>query len=296
MKRLKELFLQLIDLVLRSVSIFTDNKMEVYSGNATLFIMISFVPFFMLVVAIVNLLPGYSLKDLLEIILQILPDLEPIKKLIEYLLESIKNQTSGLLISVTAITTLYSASKGVSAIKKGLDQLDGQEEEIETEDEENIEIKKTGKKLFWGLFKRIIFTLLMVILLPVLLVIEMFGDTTVTSIVSSLVIMVLVLFVIIQIYAFLPAIHKKLKSQVPGALLSGICWTVFTKLFSIFVPLIYSSSHFLWSYGSNFTLGFVDLLHAHDTFCGCCFEPCFRQAVGGRGRLFGDSIKKGGLQ
>lgn len=242
MKRLKEWLLQLINLVMRSVSIFTENKMEVHSGNATLFIIISFVPFIMLVVAIVNLLPGYTVEDLLDIILQILPDLEPIKKLIEYLLINIKDQTNGLLISVTAITTLWSAGKGVNAIKKGLDMLDGKQEKGETEEEEDI--KKKGEKLFWSVFKRIVFTLMMVILLPVLLIIEMLGDNAVTSIICSLVIALIVLFAILQLYAFLPATSKKLKSQLPGALLSGVCWSVFTKLFSIFIPLIYNSSDF----------------------------------------------------
>ena len=125
MARLKKLIPQ-------GIKTFQDNNMTVYSGYATLFIVTALFPFMILILSIVNLLPGFSTQDVVNIIYQILPDLEPVEHLVVALVTDLKDQSGGLLASAAAITTLWSASKGVFAIQKGLNQLDIREKGNET--------------------------------------------------------------------------------------------------------------------------------------------------------------------
>ena len=66
--------------------------------------------------------------------------------------------------------------------------------------------------------------------------------------------MLFALLVILQIYAVLPDTRRTLKSQLPGALLSVVCWFVFTKLFSSFIPRFYKASSLYGSLASLFLL------------------------------------------
>ena len=77
---MKERMHQLKHIIERGITMFQDNDMKVYSGNATLYIVTAMPPFIMLIISIVNLFPGYSTKDMSNVLFQILPDLAPIKK------------------------------------------------------------------------------------------------------------------------------------------------------------------------------------------------------------------------
>lgn len=266
---------------MRGIELYQKNNMTVYSGNATLFIVTAIFPFIMLIISIINLLPGYSTKDVAEVLFKILPDLDPIKELVEAMITNLRNQSGGLLASAAAVTTLWSASRGVFAIQKGLDQLDWKEPESDNDTEldkeqEIKEIKKKGKGAARSILKQLIFTLMLVILIPAMLVFEMLGDsiasiifsaveklgseglsTTFSKIdsffhTSSLVVILFAIVVILLVYAFLPENHRTLKSQLPGALLTSVCWLVFTKLFSFFIPRFYHASSLYGSLASLF--------------------------------------------
>ena len=276
MNRLKNLLPRLKTLLLQGIDIFQKNNMTVYSGNATLFIVTAIFPFIMLIISIVNMLPGYSTKDVADILFHILPDLDPIKELVESMITTLRNQSGGLLASAAAVTTLWSASKGVFAIQQGLDQLDQEEEDSDPTEEEKEQLKKKGKSVVRSIMKRLIFTLMLVVLIPALLVFEMLGDSILGAIysafeklgsdkltatlsridsffqTSSLLVILFAVLVILQFYAKLPEKHRTLKSQLPGALLTGVGWLVFTKLFSFFIPRFYRASSLYGSLASLF--------------------------------------------
>ena len=299
MDRLKSLLAWLKTLLLSGFTMFQDNKMSVYSGYATLFIVTAVFPCVILIISIVNLLPGYSTEDVAGIFFQILPDLGPIKELIESMMVNLKAQSGGLLASAAAVTTLWAASKGVSAVQKGLNQLDETDETelatadetaVETTDVEAVEttdetkkkkrgeLIEKGKSLAKAILKRLLFTLTLIILIPALLVFEMLGDSIAGVIhsalekvnpeglsgilshvdilfnVTSLAVILFALLVILQIFAFLPDKRRTMKSQLPGALLTVVCWFVFTELFSFFIPRFYHASSLYGSLASLFLL------------------------------------------
>lgn len=251
--------------------------MSVYASYATLFIVTAVFPLVMLIISIVHLLPGYSTKDVADILFQILPDLGPIQEFVESMMTNLKAQSGGLLASAAAITTLWAASKGVSAIQNGLNQLD-QDAIDNMLNADDGSIKKKGVSIAKNTLKQLLFTLLMAILIPALLVFEMLGDSiagiicraleklqpdvlksTLSNIdtffhASSLVVMLFALLVILLIFAHLPMIRRTLKSQLPGGLVTGVCWLAFTKLFSFFIPRFYHASSLYGSLAALFLL------------------------------------------
>ena len=276
MDKLKGLISKIKALLLRGIEMFGEARVSVYAGYATLFIVTAIFPCLMLIISIVNLLPGYSAYDVAGILLQILPDLEPIKELIGSMVLNLQGQSDGVLASVAAVTTFWSASNGVYAMQQGLDQMDLKgKDEAEKEDGG---LKEKGGSAVRSILKRLFFTLIVIILIPALLIFEMLGDSVSTAIcsavekvnpeelnsiltsidsffhISSLVVMMFAFLVILQIYAKLPEKQRKLKSQIPGALVAGIGCLLFTKLFSFFIPRIYHASSLYGSLASLFLL------------------------------------------
>lgn len=245
------------ELGLKTLKYFNEGEMTVYSGNATLFIITAAFPFIMLIIAIVNMLPGYSPKDVTEMFFKILPDLDSLKEFVEAMIVNLKNQSGGILASAAALTTLWSASQGVAAIQAGLNKLDG---------------SQTGKGIL-NIIKRLVCTLLLVVLFPALLVFEVLGESikgvinnimekigleSIDSLLSSIldlsliIIILAALIVILFIYAYLPAQKHSLKSMLPGTIFCVVGWIVFTELFAFFIPRFYHASSLYGSLASLF--------------------------------------------
>lgn len=245
------------ELAVKTLKIFAENKMSIYAGNATLFIITAAFPFIMLIISIVNLLPGYSPKDVTDLFFMILPDLDSLRELFESMVTNLKNQSGGLLASVAALTTLWSASAGINAIQAGLNTL---------------YCSDSGKGVL-NIIKRLLFTLILVVLIPALLIIRMLGESIIgiiTEVInrigidiidldlssilntSSIIVILAVFAAILVIYAYLPAEHHTLKSQIPGTVFSGVIWLVFTELFAFFIPRFYHASSLYGSLASLF--------------------------------------------
>lgn len=243
-------------IIKRTLKIYSENDLGVYAGNATLFIITAVFPMLVLIIAIVNMLPGYSPKDVTEFLFQFLPDLSSIKTLVNGMVSNLQSQSSGLLASVAALTTLWSASAGITAMQKGLKKLS------------DVPASSIKDKL-WAL----LFTVLYVILIPAILVFQVLQDSIISiagSItakiglenmvdqiatimkVSNVVTIVLAFLVLLLTYTYLPGQKRTLKQHIPGTLFLGVMFVVFTKLFSIFIPRFYNSSGLYGSLASLF--------------------------------------------
>ena len=266
---------RLKDLTVRGIGIFQESRMSVYSGYATLFIVTAVFPCVILILSIVNLLPGYSAKDVAELLFRILPDLGPVKLFVTTLLSDLKAQSGGLLASAAAATTLWSASKGVMAIQNGLDQLDSRVLSAEQKEKEGG-LKGGLIDTAKAVLKRLLFTLMLIVLIPALMVFQMLSESIVDIIrsslekldmrimdkvlqnldsffyIGSLLVVLLAFVVVLLMYAYLPKVKRPPKSQVPGALFTCVCWFAFTELFSFFIPRFYHASNVYGSLASLF--------------------------------------------
>ena len=181
MDKIKGLISKIKALLLRGIEMFGDAKVSVYAGYATLFIVTAIFPCLMLIISIVNLLPGYSANDVADILLQILPDLEPINELIGSMIFNLQGQSDGVLASVAAVTTFWSASNGVYAMQQGLDQMDRKSKD----EAEDSGLKEKGGNAVKSIVKRLFFTLIVIILIPALLVFQLLRDSVSSAICSA---------------------------------------------------------------------------------------------------------------
>lgn len=251
--RFRNLVLWLVRLLVPGVNMFQKSRVTVYSGYATLFIVTAMIPFIVLIISIVRLIPGYSAEDVSGILLQILPDLESIDHLVIALITRLTEQVGGLLASVAAVTTLWSASKGVMAIQKGLNELDRVDESRDPFETDSGGITEKGFAYVYGVLRRLIATVTLIILIPTLLILKMVGDSVARKI-GAFVLLLIAFLMVLLFYAKLPKIHRTLKSQFPGAILTVLCWLVFTELFSFFVSRSYRYSHLVGSLAALFLL------------------------------------------
>lgn len=265
MDRAKDSLLRSIDLIKRGIQLYLENDIPVFAGYTTLFIVTAFFPFVMLILSVINLFPGFSIEDVTDYFLQILPDLAPVKELIKSVITNLKDQSSGLLASAAAVATLWSASKGASAVQKGLNHLE-QKEDNETGEAENYRTEGKIKGTVMSILKRLLFTVILIILIPAMLLFEMLGNSIESAIrnvlqitqtesinavleiidsffhVSPFLVMLFSFLVTLVIYTLLPSKRRDLKSLLPGAVFTVICWILFTKLFSLFVPWFFNFS------------------------------------------------------
>ncbi|MBP3215325.1 MAG: YihY/virulence factor BrkB family protein, partial [Clostridium sp.] len=122
----------------------------------------------------------------------------------------------------------------------------------------------------------LLFTLFIVILIPAVLVFNFLGGVLtelVTSLAarfgfqhmtgllvsvirySGIAVSAFAVLLLILLYTFLPGGKRKLRAQVPGALLTAAVWIIFTEVFSRVMPIFWKSS----IYGSLASL-FLTLL------------------------------------
>ena len=229
---------------------FRENNMSVYAGYTTLFIVTSLFPFIILIISIVNLLPWYSSEQAADFLFRIMPVLTSIRDLVESVLLDLRDQSGGLLASAAAVTALWAASKGVFALQRALNQLEPRDHDDETRESKSERLVEEGKGFVHRILKRLLFTLMLVLLFPALLVFEMLG----ASRIISWIFLIVALLVILLIYAVLPATRRTFKSQLPGVIFTVVCCIVFTELFSFFITRFYHSSYL---YGSLATVFLV---------------------------------------
>ena len=247
------------DVLRKTLNAYLAADMPVYAGFATLKITTAVFPLFMLIIALLNWLPGYSPRDFTNFLFSMIPDVPEVKALFTNVMSNLRSQSSGLLASVAALTSLWSSSAGVSSIQKGLGKLS----------------PGGGSALKLKLVS-VLFTLVLVVLIPALLLFNVLGDSLISLVrsatelfglaavtdqlvslirVTGVITAALSLLILLLIYTFLPGGRRSLRDQLPGAALTAVGWALFTWLFSIFMPIFWKSS----IYGSLASL-FLTLL------------------------------------
>ncbi len=237
---------KVIEVGKKMLGIFGEKEMSVYSGYAALCILVAFIPLLVLIITIVNLLPGFDVGDFTDFLFRFLPDVPQIRSMLTEMIRNLNRQSGGLVASVSALTTLWSASNGVSAIQASLQKLEGN--------------KRSSIK---GKPSALLFTVVYILLIPALLIFQVLGSSVedliltladnlpfslsadrLISIVrlSGAVTLAAMVFVIVLTYAYLPEGKRPLKTRLPGALFTSIGWIVFSLAFAFFIPRFWNSS------------------------------------------------------
>lgn len=225
-----------------------------YAANAGFFIILSLFPALVLVLSLLRY-TGLQVSSLVEVLATVIP--AALMPTIENLVLSTYENSSGALVGLSALTALWSASKGIYGLLTGLNTVYGVAED---------------RGWFYTRFISVLYTFAFLAVLLLTLVVHVFGGTLLsllpisrsplvkilTGILDFRVILLLSIqtAVFMLMFAFLPNGRNKLRDTVPGALLSSLGWMIFSSLFSVYVERFASLSNI---YGSVYTIALAML-------------------------------------
>lgn len=222
-----------------------DHAITAFSAQSAFFIIISFFPFVMLVLTLLEYLP-LPISETKELAVTILP--HSINEYVISILGEIHTKASGALISITAITALWSASKGMLALSRGMNAVYG----------------ITEKRNYFKLrFMAVVHTLIFIAILLLMLVVMVFGNSLHKWIAQYIPVIADVIAIIIDLrgvgglallvifftvlYMFLPDRRSHFLDELPGAVFSAVGWIIFSFLYAFYIDNI---ANYSYLYGS----------------------------------------------
>jgi len=219
MRRCMNFFLDLIQK-------YEHDEMGVYAAQASFFTLLAAFPFFMVLLALIDMIPLVHVSDLLSFLVDIIPDhLDP---LVISILTNIRSDSPGAILSVSAILSIWSASKGMLSIARGLNRA------------YNVQVERNY------FLRRLVcsgYTFLFTVMCVISLLFRF----------SSFLILLLL---ILAFYVVLPYKKQNILKQLPGALFSTLGWGVFSTAFSLYFRYI---GQFTVTYGSLTSVIFLML-------------------------------------
>lgn len=210
-----------------------------FAASASFFIISAIFPLLMLILSVISFTP-LSAQDFMDALLMVLP--ASFRPLLAHLAESLFT-TSATALSVSLITTLWTASKSMLGLLDGLNAI------ADVNDTRNF------------IFKRIVcmgYVLVLIAGLVVNLGLRVFGQhilaflqrtaPRLAQIFSSvmalkgLTLFAVLALIFMLIYTFFPNKKMKVLFQIPGALFTSLAWLLFSSLFSIYVNQMANAS------------------------------------------------------
>ena len=211
-----------------------EDSVSAYSAQAAFFVIISAFPMIMLLLTMLKFIPYFS-GGVPVINIRFLP--HDINLLIQNSLQEIINNSSNTVLSISAITAVWSSSTGVYSIMLGLTSA--------------YSIKETRGYIQMRLLA-IFYTLLFLVMIIAALGVLVFGSSIYHALLTYLpnaadyvpIISrgirwllgfgVLVLFFLIS-YIAVPDRKSTLFQELPGALVSAVGWIVFSYLYAFYI-------------------------------------------------------------
>lgn len=232
-KQIKTKIKKFVKPILLFIRQINSHSISAHAAQSTLFIFISFFPFVMMLLSLLSYIP-LPISGTDSFSTNLFPS--SMEEYIHSLLGEIHELSNGTIISVTAITALWAASKGMYAIGNGLNAV--------------YEVKETRNYFILRLFA-LLETVLFIIIIAVVLIFLVFGNLLssiikeASPLISNLIdiiinlrgiggLIILSLF-FTAIYVYMPDRKAKFKSQFPGGFLTATGWIIFSNLFSFYV-------------------------------------------------------------
>jgi len=235
------------------IGILFDPHMSAFAAQTTFLLIISAFPFIMLLITLLGYIPGLEEQMLQSELIRLMPGL--FKEVVDKLFTELDAGRNVTMISITAITTVYAASKGFHALIRGMNMVYGIKEQ-----RRYIVVK--------GITVVCTFVMILAILLTLMLMV--FGDNIITVlsyylpdmvrtaswIMSYRVLLVYALLSVLflLVYLIMPNRKSTIRNELPGALVAAAGWIGFTSIYSFF--LSYTNTYI---YGSLTMIVFIML-------------------------------------
>lgn len=209
-----------------------DDHVGAYAAQSAYFIMLSFFPFIILLVTLIQY-TSITAQDVYHAAQMIFP--ESMDNFIMGLIEEVYSKTA-LTVSLSAIVTAWSAGKGFLALMRGMNTI------YNVEERRNYIILRLRSALY---------TVAFVVAVILSLVVLVFGNSLHEAAVEYVPFLAVITGVIVRfkgilaigflsvvfvvMYRFVPNRKARLISQAPGAVFSSVCWYLFSIGFSVYV-------------------------------------------------------------
>lgn len=231
-KKEKQSVIQLLSGFMDRIS---SDHVSAYAAQAAYFLILSFIPFVLFLTTFIRYTPltynlvrdaiiGFVPNNLQSFLLGILGDVY---------------MRSSAIAPITAIIALWSAGRGMQSITNGLNTI--------------YHVKETRNWLMTRIYS-VVYTILFVISLIVSLTLLVLGTRIQAAIAKhfpiigdilgriigarTLLVFAVLFLVFLFLYKVLPNRKATFKSQIPGALITAVAWSVFSYGFSIYFELV----------------------------------------------------------
>lgn len=210
---------------------FRRHNISEYSAYSALFIMLSFVPFFVILLNVLKFLPIFYNAPDYELI-----GSNEITDFLRQLLTEIDARTTGAIISLTTIVALWSAARGLTGIINGLNR---------------IHHAKENRGFIRIRIHAVVYTLLLIVMIVVVMALLVFGEFILKTLESLfmlpplsdgamfslrwLVVFLLLIIFFALMYSVLPIKKSMPLPKLPGAFFSAAGWIGFSALYSFYV-------------------------------------------------------------
>ncbi|MBQ9885477.1 MAG: YihY/virulence factor BrkB family protein [Lachnospiraceae bacterium] len=222
------------------------DQLALYAAQSSFFMMFSLIPIIMIIIFVVQAFLPFTREDYIEMIMNLFPagiDLD-----IPRIVNNLLSYSARTIISISAITLLWSASKVVYALMLGLNHV-----------HHTVETRKNLIRRFVAIFYTLVFVLIIIFYFIVLVFgdyIQMYLEKLIPALTESsflivclrtgISILILVLFFTL-IYKTLPDKKLNFRGQLPGAIFATAGWLIYSYLFTIYIN---NFSHYSYIYGS----------------------------------------------
>ena len=224
----------------------TDDQVSVYAAQASFFLIISAIPFMMFAFAVIKLFITVDQQTLLHAVNSFAP-MQVSEFLTDIINELFDKTASVPIISITAVTSLWLASRGVKALLDGLNNV--------------YHLQRRG--YFFTRSVSVLYTLAFIAAILLTIVFFGFGSKfenfvnmhssflgeVLKFLVNGRIIIffIYLTFIFALFYKFIPKQTAKFKELVPGAAIAAVGWLGFSYFYSIYID---NFSNYTYVYGS----------------------------------------------
>lgn len=209
-------------------------RVDAYAAQSAFYVIMSFIPFVMLLLTLIQY-TTVTKDDVVALLLQIFP-----VSFQDYLMDIVSQiyVKSTTVISLSAVAAIWACGRGVLAISNGLNSVNGLEE---------------TRNYLYRRLRSGFYVVLLLLSLVLAMVLFVFGNTVHDAVIQRVqflqkfsgmliglrtaVTLIILTFLIAAMYTFLPNRKQKFTSQLPGAAVTAMSWSLFSYAFSLYLEL-----------------------------------------------------------
>lgn len=231
---------------MKFISVVDRDNVFVYAAQAAFYIIIASIPSIMMLLSLARFILPEAQESVLSAILPLIPEI--IKAPVTKIISELYNNSTFSIASITAISALWPASRGVAAVERGI---------------RNVYHTPPRKSIIKGFIASFFYTIIFILLLTVLLAVIVFGTHIIEFMQvkshllnwifgrSYILKWIFTYGIMTVIFAFLYSAFSgknlRFKCHFPGAVFTAGGWMIFSVLYSFYIE---NFADYSYVYGS----------------------------------------------